>query len=101
MKVKNTEKPNRCPFCKGTRVLLQMKKGRKFINGLDHPIEEHKWYAYCTRCKARGPIASGKVNLYENYVITPETRAHFPRWQRTDNELRAEAMELWNRRPTP
>ena len=89
---------DRCPFCGWHKSRLQMKKGRKFINGLDHPIEEHKWYIQCIKCKARGPIASGKVNLYENHFITTEQREKFPDWQTTDEELMSKAVKLWNRR---
>ena len=76
-----------------------MRKGNKYVNGLDHPIEQHKWYVQCTKCKARGSIASGKVNLYENYFISQETRNHFPPWQKTDDEIKREAIDLWNDRP--
>lgn len=73
-----------------------MRKGRKFINGLDHPIEQHRWYVQCCKCKARGSVASGKVNLYENYFISQDTRNKFPEWQTTDDEIKRIAVMLWN-----
>ena len=87
-----------CPFCGSGRIRTDHKTGRKFINGLDHPVEQHKWYAQCTKCKARGAVASGKVNLTENYFISQATRDRFPEWQTTDNELHRKAIELWNNR---
>lgn len=86
-----------CPFCGWPGTSLIRSNGRKFINGLDHPIHEHKWYVRCNKCNARGPIASGKVNLYENNFITPEQRAKFPEWQTTDDELIDKAVSAWNR----
>ena len=58
-----------CPFCGNAKIQMKKKKGRTFVNGLDEPIEQHKWYAQCTKCRARGSIASGKVNLYDNNTI--------------------------------
>ena len=87
-----------CPFRNNETLMITGRKGRRFVNGLDHPIEHHKWYVQCGKCKARGSLASGKVNLYENYCITPEQRAKFPEWQTTDNELRDKAIRLWNER---
>ena len=89
-----------CPFCGSTKIRMEKKKGRTFVNGLDQPVEQHKWYAQFTRCKARGSIASGKVNLYYNYAISQETRDKFPEWQTTDDEIRRIAVVLWNVRMT-
>ena len=85
-----------CPFCGGKRTRPAMRKGRTFINGLDETIEQHKWYIQCCKCKARGPIASGKVNLYENKLVSEERRKKFPTWQTTDRELKEAAMNKWN-----
>ena len=93
-------KPMYCPFCGEDSTRLKKAIGRRFVNGLDEPIEQHKWYVQCQKCKARGSIASGKVNLYDNFAITPEKRKKFPSWQTTDNELMRLAIRLWNIRCT-
>ena len=88
------EELKRCPFCGNENPALKMCKGRKFINGLDQPIEQHKWYVQCQKCKARGSVASGKVNLWENL------NHDLPRpiWQTTDDEIKRIAVKLWNYR---
>ena len=88
------EELKRCPFCGYEKPGLTMRKGRKFVNGLDHPIEQHKWYAYCPRCKARGSVASGKVNLLARLYQDLPT----PVWQTTDEEIKSIAIKLWNYR---
>lgn len=94
-------KRNLCPFCGNTKSTLRGNTGRRFVNGLDHPIEQHRWYVQCNKCKAKGGIASGKVNLYENgEPIAPESRKNYPDWQTTDADLARKALDLWNRRTT-
>ena len=88
------EELKRCPFCGNENPTLKMRKGRKFINGLDQPIEQHKWYARCPKCKARGSVASGKVNLWENLNHDLQR----PIWQTTDDEIKMVAVKLWNYR---
>ena len=90
-----------CPFCGSNKVRGVKRNGRTFVNGLDQPIEQHIWYIQCTKCKARGSIASGKVNLYENVMVSEERRKEFPSWQTTDSELFREAASLWNTRVIP
>lgn len=94
--IKGKAKP--CPFCGNERVVAQLKTGRNYINGLDQPIQQHKCYIQCTKCKARGALASGKVNLTENYCVSVSAREKFPTWQTTDNELKEKALILWNER---
>ena len=81
-----------CPFCGYEKPITMMRKGRKFVNGLDHIIEQHKWYVQCPRCKARGSVASGKVNpsawWYRDIAK--------PVWQTTDGEIKSIAVKLWN-----
>ena len=88
------EELKRCPFCGHDKPIIKMCKGRKFANGLDHPIEQHKWYVQCPKCKSRGSIASGKVNLFENLY----PRLTRPIWQTTDDEIKSIAIKLWNYR---
>ena len=88
------EELKHCPFCGNENPVLKKCKGRKFINGLDQPIEQHKWYVQCQNCKARGSVASGKVNLWEhlNYDLPR------PIWQTTDDQIKSVAVKLWNYR---
>lgn len=83
-----------CPFCGNENPTIKMCKGRKFVNGLDQPIEQHKWYVQCTKCKSRGSVASGKVNLWEN--LNRDFKR--PIWQTTDDEIKSIAIKLWNYR---
>ena len=88
------EELKRCPFCGNVNPALKMCKGRKFLNGLDQPIEQHKWYVQCPKCKARGSVSSGKVNLLSDL----NRDLPIPRWQTTDDQIKSIAVKLWNYR---
>ena len=86
-----------CPYCGYKTPKIMMRKGRKFVNGLNHPVEQHKWYVQCPKCKARGPISSGKVNLMRNlYHDVPR-----PEWEKEDNTIKDIAICMWNYRVLP
>ena len=93
-KIEEMDKLKPCPFCGNENPTIKMCKGRKFVNGLDQPIEQHKWYVWCPKCKSRGSVASGKVNLLGdlNYYLPR------PIWQTTDKEIKNIAIKLWNYR---
>ena len=90
----NMERLKQCPFCGYEKPGLMMCKGRKFVNGLDQPIEQHKWYVQCPKCKARGSVASGKVNLWSDL----NKDLPIPGWQTTDDQIKSIAVKLWNYR---
>ena len=83
-----------CPFCKSNGLKLVLSKYVCGTNGLDWIVERHRWSVRCKYCKARGPIASGRVvpghRITEDQEIAP--------WQTTDEMLKAKAIETWNRR---
>lgn len=88
------EKLKRCPFCGYENPKTKMCKGRKYVNGLDQPIEQHKWYVQCPKCKSRGSVASGKVNLLAAW----NQNLPKPIWQTDDDVIESIAIRLWNYR---
>ena len=90
----DSEYLKQCPFCGYEKPGLMMCKGRKFVNGLDQPIEQHKWYVQCPKCKARGSVSSGKVNLWPHI----NNDLPIPGWQTTDDQIKSIAVKLWNYR---
>ena len=82
-------KPDRCPFC-GSHSTKVVFKSRKFgENGLGDPIVILSASVRCNRCRARGPVASGKHSTVK--------REEMPSWHHTEYDLKFAAVQAWER----
>lgn len=79
----------RCPFCKESNLKIMTKKIPCGTNGLDDMVFRYRAYVRCTKCNARGPLASGRV-MYVNYEL--------PKWAEDPWDINGRAVDGWNRR---
>lgn len=84
------DKLKNCPFCNSNHIKLVLSRNVCGTNGLDWIVEQHRWSARCNICKARGPIASGRVMPGHDDAMVS--------WQQTDSNLKQLAITLWNKR---
>lgn len=84
-----------CPFCGGEKLKLESKQ-KHVGHSIDMPVVNRTYSVRCNVCYARGGCVSGKVidawRLRRGLVM--------PEWLTTDEALKAEAAEAWNRRAT-
>jgi len=83
-----------CPFCGSSRVKVFSKNaGTEWINGLGHRVNRKTFTVRCKVCFARGGVAGGLVSDRE---LPPGANIR----DRIDdeNDLRLEAVRLWNER---
>lgn len=82
-----------CPFCGSHKLKVMKASTLAGWNGLDMRVERHTWSVRCNVCKARGGAVGGKV-----LVQRLPNGFELPPWAITDEKLRAECIEAWNRR---
>lgn len=87
--MENELKP--CPFCGSLKTKAMFKRKNNGTIGFDETV-----YVRCTKCHARGGIASGRT-----VSGTPYDTTRLPKWAVTREELIEKAYEKWNRRATP
>lgn len=89
--MRNTElKP--CPFCGGDKLKIDKKsKLHGHIAGMRR-VENHTYSVRCNSCHARGGAVGGKVMPYKPQDFD------FSKICTTSEELKAKAIEAWNRR---
>ncbi len=76
-----------CPFCRQDGGKLATNQTPIGVNGLDDRVFRYRAYVRCTKCHARGPIASGRV-MYVTYSL--------PDWADMPESIKARAVENWN-----
>ena len=77
-----------CPFCGASNAGIEHRS--KWIYGDGYDAERRTYSVRCRVCKARGPIASGKVPLASSKKP--------PTWAKTERELYDDAVKKWSRR---
>lgn len=87
-----------CPFCGSTKLKMEKKSTLAGFNGLDWRVERHTYSVRCNVCHARGGAAGGKVIPHYEFFNKPYEHLPPPQWVTTDEKLREEAAEAWNRR---
>ena len=85
-----------CPFCGSNKIKIDSKCIRAGYNGVDDIVYRATYSARCNKCHARGGVSSGKVISLENYP--KDIKYPLPTWATTWEELKAKAVEAWNRR---
>lgn len=85
-----------CPFCGSEKIKIDSKSVRAGYNGVDDIVYRATYSARCNKCHARGGAVGGKVLSLENYPR--DIRYTLPSWATTWENLKAEAVEAWNRR---
>lgn len=81
-----------CPFCGYGKPQIDRKRRRAGYTGLDDIVYRDTYSVRCHRCHSRGGTASGLTLLSGCRVPEP------PEWLTTADELKAKAIEAWNRR---
>lgn len=96
-----------CPFCGWDGVKIQKKeRGYYWLESLvaEIRIEKAAYYVVCNRCHARGGVVTGR---FVGYVRTAQylgpfddvkVQIHHPEGTTTRDEVKKQAVELWNRR---
>lgn len=87
-----------CPFCGSTKLKIDSKQKRIGRNGLGCPVDQVTFSVRCNVCHARGGAKGGKVLRTQFYIYRENREAPLPEWAKTEEQLRAEAIEAWNRR---
>ena len=83
-----------CPFCGGTRLKLDSKQTRAGYTGIDALVERETYSVRCNVCHARGGAVGGKV-IHSRLDVYKD---NMPKWATTSDELKAKAIDAWNRR---
>jgi Lar family restriction alleviation protein len=73
-----------CPFCKGNKLKIDSKAGKKHYNGVGDYKQLYTLSVRCNRCHARGPAVSVEV-------MRRDFRSAFP-------DAEAKAIDAWNER---
>ena len=88
-----TEKLKLCPFCGYEMPRVWGNYTLTGFTGLDEPVKRHRRYVRCSKCYARGGVASGLIITDRCDVSLP-----LPKWATTLDALDKRAIETWNRR---
>ena len=81
-----------CPFCGYNKLKIGCKRRRVGYTGLDDIVYHDTYSVRCSKCFGRGGAVGGKVLSCITYG------GKLPEWATTANELKAKAIEAWNRR---
>lgn len=83
-----------CPFCGGTKLKIDSKSKAAGWTGIDARVEQTTFSVRCNVCHARGGAAGGKVIVSHQHIYAD----NLPKWATTKEDLKAAAIEAWNRR---
>lgn len=81
-----------CPFCGYFKLKIDCKRKRAGYTGLDDIVYYDTYSVRCLKCFSRGGAVGGRVLSHIRYDGEP------PEWATTADELKAKAVEAWNRR---
>lgn len=81
-----------CPFWRLWKATDRREEKASRYTGLDDIVYRDTYSVRCHRCHSRGGTASGLTLLSGCRVPEP------PEWLTTADELKAKAIEAWNRR---
>lgn len=82
-----------CPFCGSNHTKINYNFTKVGTTGLDDIVYIVRYSVRCTRCFARGPVASGKVLSLERYPVN--IAYELPEWATIWQKVRAKAIRLW------
>lgn len=88
------EKLKPCPFCGGTKLKTVSKNSKAGYTGIDAVVERQTYSVRCNVCHARGGAVGGKVIISHREVY----RDKMPKWATTEEKLKQQVIEAWNRR---
>lgn len=81
-----------CPFCGGTKLKVDSKRKLAGYDSLYGRVNQTTYSVRCNVCHARGGVAGGKtLSRLRRGLETPPFAV-------TEDELKAQAIEAWNRR---